>query len=97
MIFAEIKYSEEYSEVHDHLVMLIKQNFKNVESGLQGDSWIWVIDGETKVSIDTFSSMNHQIKSNTKNSPLLKQVLNLLSKHYELHIYSKPEYEAHEE
>lgn len=36
------------------------RHFSSVESGLQGDSWIWILDGDEKVSIDSFTSMKHQ-------------------------------------
>ena len=63
MIFAEIKYGKRYELMHNELFLFIKSKFKKVESGLQGDSWIWVFEGNDKVAIDTFSSMTHEIKS----------------------------------
>jgi hypothetical protein len=57
MIFAELNYEGDYGAVHDELLHYLRQTFNNVESGHQGDSWIWILDGEEKVAIDTFTSM----------------------------------------
>ena len=56
MIFAELQYDQPYSDAHSSLVTLLGRHFKNLESGLQGDSWIWILDNGLKVSVDTFSS-----------------------------------------
>ncbi len=63
MIFAELEYQKHYSDVHAELLAVVDKHFSRVQSGLQGDSWIWIFDGEEKVAIDTFTSMKHQIKS----------------------------------
>ena len=55
MIFGELQYDEHYSEIHADLVALIQDNFAHVESGLQGDSWIWITEGDEKVAIDSIN------------------------------------------
>ena len=87
MIFEEMQYQSHYSDFHSELVEFISANFSNVESGLQGDSWIWVFEGNDKVAIDTFSAMKHQIKCANKNSLLVSKVINALSNRYRLHVY----------
>lgn len=96
MIFAEIQYEKHYSDFHAELLTLIEEEFPNVESGLQGDSWIWVSEGSEKVAIDTFTSMQHQIKSSDKDSPLTKKVIAALASKYPVIINATPEYEPHE-
>ena len=96
MIFAEMEYPEDYSEIHEELVNYIKASFSQVESGLQGDSWIWIFENNDKVAIDTFSSMKHQIKCEKQNIPLTNKVIEALSKKYNLRIYDNPEFELHE-
>lgn len=54
MIFAELIYDGHYSDIHDDLTDYINSKFSDVQSGCQGDSWIWVFDGKEKVEIDTF-------------------------------------------
>ena len=96
MIFAEIEHPADYSSLHAELVGLLCSHFLRVESGLQGDSWIWIFDGEEKVAIDTFYAMNHQIKS-AQAGPLVRQVIEILSRQYRLRLYQAPELEPHED
>lgn len=96
MIFAEMEYERHYSEFHQELASFIKGSFDNVESGLQGDSWIWIFSGNEKVAIDTFSSMKHQIKSSSPEYYLVKEVLKHIGSKYKIVVYSTPELEAHE-
>ena len=97
MIFGELQYQKHYDEMHRELVEFIEKRFSNVESGHQGDSWIWVIDENDKVQIDTFSSMHHQVKSPYRDSKLVHKVIRELKDSYSVSIYPEPELEAHEE
>ena len=96
MIFAELEYEQHYSESHGELVTFIKSKFPNVEHGLQGDSWIWVIENDEKVQIDTFFSMRHQIKSSNAESQLVNKVIEHVSLKYKVVVYDTPEFEPHE-
>ena len=95
MIFAELIYDDEYAAVHDPLVSLLRKHFSQVESGLQGDSWIWILDESEKVTVDTFTSMKHQVKS-AKPGLHVQKVIQALQTVHKLRIYQKPELEAHE-
>lgn len=95
MIFAELQYEQSYPEVHGALVALLDRHFSNVRSGLQGDSWAWVLEDGQKVAVDTFTSMRHQVKSAVASS-LVSQVLAVLARQYQLKILDPPELEAHE-
>lgn len=97
MIFAEMQYEKDYSAMHFELVEYLQSNFPSIQHGLQGDSWIWVLDGDEKVAIDSFSSMNHQIKSETPGSELVERVIATLSERYKLARYDSPELEPHED
>ncbi|THF67081.1 hypothetical protein E6C76_01450 [Pseudothauera nasutitermitis] len=96
MIFADLQHSERYSDIHAELVGFVSSRFSEVKSGLQGDSWIWIFDGEEKVAIDTFSSMTHQVKSN-KPGAHVQQVLDILQSRYKLLVYEEPELEGFED
>jgi len=96
MIFAELDYASDYGAVHDELLEHLRQAFHNVESGHQGDSWIWILDGEEKVAIDTFSSMKHQVKSR-RAGPHVQAVIDVLLRKYALRIYEVPQLEGHED
>ncbi len=96
MIFAELEYPERYSDFHDELVEFIQATFPYIQYGHQGDSWIWITDGNEKVEIDTFTSMKHQIKS-AHDGNLVKKVMATLESKYKLRVYEIPELEAHED
>lgn len=90
MILAAIRYEQHYADFHSELVDFISANFSEVQHGLQGDSWIWIFEGDEKVEIDTFSSMKHQVKCDSENSQLLQKVISRLSAQYDLEVYANP-------
>ena len=96
MIFAEIHYEQHYSEVHAELVDILSSKFPDLESGLQGDSWLWIFEGDEKVAIDTFYSMQHQIKSSSRTGALVHKIIEVLAPHYNIAVYPEPEPEPHE-
>jgi hypothetical protein len=95
MIFAELQYKGRYQEIHKELLAFVGTKFVHIQSGLQGDSWIWILDGGEKVAIDTFSSMKHQIKSR-KSGEHVEKVIDVLRERYKMTVYEKPKGEAHE-
>jgi len=97
VIYAELRYEQHYSDMHDPILEVICTRFSKVEHGHQGDSWIWVFDGEAKVAIDSFSSMQHQVKASADAAQLAHAVIAVLSSHFELHVLPEPELEPHED
>ena len=95
MIFAELKYPQHYSEVHTELHTCLAAVFPRVEHGLQGDSWVWVWEGDERVAVDTFTCMRHQVKA-PKATPLLLRVLEVLARRYRLQRFDPPLLEGHE-
>jgi len=96
MIFAEMEYQKHYSDFHAELLAFIGRHFSQVQSGLQGDSWIWILDGEEKVALDTFTSMKHQIKS-PKPGVHVQRVIETLLRQFEVKVYEEPAFEGHED
>jgi hypothetical protein len=96
MIFANLEYPELYRDFHYRLEKYLRSQFSHVESGLQGDSWFWVFVGQQKVAIDTFSSMKHQVKSDSA-GPHVQRVIESLKATYNVNVYAQPELEAHED
>ena len=95
MIFAELQYDQPYADAHSSLVALLGQHFQNLESGLQGYSWSWILADGHKVSVDTFTSMHHQVKA-AQPSWLLDHVLAILANQYKLRVVDPPALEGHE-
>jgi hypothetical protein len=89
LTFAEIKYPSQYADAHAEIVTLLEGCFSNVRSGLQGDSWIWIVDADEKVAIDTFSSMTHQVKS-YEAGPLVQKVINALRTKFDVSVFEHP-------
>lgn len=96
MIFAEIDYPSDYADFHPELLAFVGQHFSRIESGLQGDSWIWIMDGGEKVALDTFTAMKHQVKSR-KAGPHVEQVIETLRRRYAVKVYAEPVLEGHED
>lgn len=97
MIFGEIVHSEHYYDVFPELLELIKSEFDVVESGVQGDAWIWIVENSEKVAIDSFTSMRLQLKSEKSGGVLLEKVISVLQNKYKLYLYQEPEIEGHED
>ena len=97
MIYAELDYEAHYSALHGELVALVEASFATTQHGLQGDSWIWIFEGDEKVAIDTFSSMKHQVKSASREGRLARKVIALLAERYRVNEYPEPELEPHED
>ena len=95
MIFAELRYDGTYDDAHGPLAELLAAHFRNVVPGLQGDSWIWIVESGRKVSINTFTSMHHQVKG-AQRCALVDEVLAVLARRYDVHRIEPPELEGHE-
>ncbi len=91
MIFAEFKEDPSFDEMVNH----IKTEFKNIQYGQQGDSWIWIWGDSKKVEIDTFTSFSFQVKA-SETSSRVKEVLKHLQEKYQIEIYKEPILENHE-
>jgi hypothetical protein len=97
MIFGEIVHEEHSYEVFPGLLELVKSEFNEVQSGVQGDAWIWIIENDEKVAIDSFTSMRFQIKCGKVGGILLGSVISVLERKYTLYLYQNPEIEGHED
>jgi len=87
--FAVIEHSQSYYDVYDELLDHIKRRFSHVESGVQGDAWIWITQNEQKVAVDTFGAMQFEIKSDEKNA-LLQSVIDTIQQKYPVCLYDTP-------
>jgi len=87
--FAVIEHSQRYYDFYNELLDHIKRHFAHVESGIQGDAWIYVTQEEQTVAVDTFCSMQFEIKSDGKNA-LLQSVIDTIQEKYPVRIYNTP-------
>lgn len=96
MIIGEILHDGHCEDVFHYLLKLIEHNFQNVESGSQGDAYIWIYERDEKVSLDTFTSMRFQLKAQKSGGLLTERVLSIIKTQFEFYLYEVPEIEAHE-
>ena len=95
MIFAELRYPQHYADVHTELHACLAAAFAQVEQGLQGDSYVWVLEGDQRVAVDTFTSLQHQVKAAAA-GPLVQRVMAVLERRYALQRFDPPLPEGHE-
>jgi hypothetical protein len=95
VIFAELDYSGTYESFHSQLGAFLEKNFQHLESGLEGDSYFWIFDGDDKVAIDTFTSMKHQVKASA-GGPHVQKVLYALAREFNVKVLEQPQLEGHE-
>ncbi len=96
MIYGEIVSDESYYDLYPKILDFISSRFSAVEPGVQGDAYIWIHSNAEKVSLDTFTSMRFQIKSEQNGGVLVEEVISALEEKFKLWIYTEPEPEPHE-
>lgn len=87
--FAVIEHSQSYYEFYEELLPHLEGHFACVESGVQGDAWIWIKENGQLVAVDTFSAMNFEIKSDSNNE-LLQAVIKIIQDKYPVRLYDPP-------
>lgn len=70
VIFAELK-----RDKFEEILYALKEHFEDIQSGRQGDDWIWIHLGEDKIEIDSFYSMELEVKGKYKHLEIAKQIL----------------------
>ena len=93
MVYAEFTREPDFGA----LVELLQIHFDQVSYGRQGDDWIWVEEDDCKVEIDTFWSMQLQIKTASADCTLIKRVLDLIETKFPVQRFSEPSLEPHED
>ncbi len=84
-IFAELN-----RERFDEILQTLMEHFKDIQSGRQGDDWIWIHAGDDKLEIDSFFSMQLEVKGKYKQLEAAKQILQDLDEHCILQIFDPP-------
>lgn len=97
MVFAELT---ERPSVED-LLDVIERRFGEVQWGDQGtqedpDAYFWIQRQGVTVAVDNLTSFEFQVKCSQAGTPLIQEVIDVLSGAFGVKVYEEPEIEAHE-
>src|SRR5262245_20230654 len=82
VIFAELK-----REKFEEIVQTLTTHYKNIDYGSQGDDWIWIHFTNEKIEIDSFYSMNLEVKGKRKQYMAVIQILHKLANNWIVQIF----------
>ena len=86
VIFAELD-----RERFDEILQTLVKHFKDIQYGRQGDDWIWLhLIDDDKIEIDSFFSMQLEVKGKYKHLILATRILQDLDERYILEIFDPP-------
>lgn len=86
VIFAELN-----RDNFDEILQSLTEQFKNIQSGRQGDDWIWIhLTDEDKIEIDSFFSMQLEVKGKYKHIPIVRQILHEIKDDWILNVFDPP-------
>jgi len=85
VIFAELN-RDHFEEILQSLM----GQFKNIQSGRQGDDWIWIQLGEDRIEIDSFYSMELEVKGKRKHYMVAMQAIQNMDKSWILQVFDPP-------
>ncbi|MBE9194883.1 hypothetical protein IQ219_06075 [Synechocystis sp. LEGE 06083] len=85
VIFAELRRSD-----FELVVSILSDYFPRLEWGSQCDDWLWIYRQDYKLEIDSFSSMELEVKGPRKASGLAQEVLSLLPPSVFLQVFERP-------
>jgi len=74
----------------DQIVERLKQHFKNIEYGRRGDDWIWIDHKKERIEIDTFRSMNLEVKGMRRQYRTSSENLKTLEDEWIIKIFNPP-------
>ena len=70
VIFAELK-----RDRFESILQSLQKSFANIQYGRQGDDWIWVHVAGDKIEIDSFFSMELEVKGKRGRWAVAKEIL----------------------
>jgi len=85
VIFAELN-----RDKFDEILQTLMEHFKDIQYGRQGDDWIWVHIADDKIEIDSFFSMNLEVKGKHEHYTFALQVLHALEADWILQVFDPP-------
>jgi len=85
VIFAELD-----RDKFDEILQSLTERFKDIQSGRQGDDWIWIHVGDDKIEIDSFFSMQLEVKGKYKQQATATQILQYLKDNWVIQVFDPP-------
>ncbi len=85
VIFAELN-----RDHFDEILQTLTEHFENIQSGRQGDDWIWVHLGDDKIEIDSFYSMELEVKGKYRYIEIAEQIIRRMKDNWILHVFDPP-------
>ena len=86
VIFAELNRAR-----FDEILQTLMQHYQDIQSGRQGDDWIWIhLTEEDKIEIDSFFSMELEVKGKYKYLTIAEQVLQNMEKDWIMQVFDPP-------
>ena len=86
VIFAELN-----RDNFDEILQTLTEQFRDIQSGRQGDDWIWIhLADDDKIEIDSFFSMQLEVKGKYKYLTIAKQVLQNIEKSWVIQVFDPP-------
>ena len=85
VIFAELD-----RDRFDEILQALTKYFENIQYGRQGDDWIWIHVGEDKVEIDSFFSMQLEVKGKYKYLETVRQVIQKMENDWIVQVFNPP-------
>jgi len=85
VVFAEL-----HRDYFDEILQSLTEHFKDIQSGRQGDDWIWIHSGNDKIEIDSFYSMGLEVKGKRKHYMIAMQVVQYMRKNWIIQVFDPP-------
>jgi hypothetical protein len=86
VIFAEL-----YRDNFDEILQSLTDQFKDIQSGRQGDDWIWIhLTEDDKIEIDSFFSMQLEVKGKYKHQATATQILQNMEDNWVIQVFDPP-------
>ena len=85
VVFAEL-----YRNKFDEILQSLMGQFKDIQSGRQGDDWIWIHLGDDKIEIDSFYSMELEVQGKRKHYMTATQVIKKMNDNWIIQVFDLP-------
>jgi hypothetical protein len=77
-------------DAFEEILHTLTEHFEHIQSGRQGDDWIWIHLGEDKIEIDSFYSMSLEIKGKYKYLEIAERILQNMKKDWIIQVFDPP-------